>query len=61
MPEHEEPLAGGNLTPVVRMGETVQRTQGSWSDAVHDLSISSGWGSTLRRASWVSMSRAGKC
>ena len=37
MPEHEEPLAGGNLTPVVRIGETVRRTQGFWSDAVHDL------------------------
>ncbi|MCG8353783.1 MAG: aminoglycoside phosphotransferase family protein [Chloroflexales bacterium] len=37
MPEREEPLAGGNLTPVVRIGETVRRTQGFWSDAVHDL------------------------
>jgi hypothetical protein len=37
MAECEEPLAGGNLTPVVRVGTTVRRAQGAWSPAVHAL------------------------
>lgn len=37
MAEREEPLAGGNLTPVVRVGTTVRRAQGAWSPAVHAL------------------------
>jgi hypothetical protein len=35
---HEEvPLAGGNITPVVRVGATVRRATGSWTPAVHTL------------------------
>lgn len=37
MTEPEVPLPGGNLTPVVRVGSTVRRTQGPWSPAVHAL------------------------
>jgi hypothetical protein len=37
MDECEKPLAGGNLTPVVRVGDTVRRAQGPWSPAVHAL------------------------
>ena len=33
----EIPLAGGNVTPVVRVGETVRRVPGPWSPAVHRL------------------------
>ncbi len=38
MPEHELPLDGGNLNPeVVRAGDTVRRSAGPWTPAVHDL------------------------
>lgn len=37
MAEPEELLTGGNLTPVVRVGDTVRRAQGPWSPAVHAL------------------------
>ncbi len=33
----EIPLAGGNLSTVVRVGETVRRPAGSWTPAVHEL------------------------
>ena len=33
----EEPLAGGNLSTVVRVGDTVRRTPGPWTPAVHSL------------------------
>jgi Phosphotransferase enzyme family len=33
----EIPLAGGNVTPVVRVGDTVRRIPGPWSPAVHRL------------------------
>jgi aminoglycoside phosphotransferase (APT) family kinase protein len=33
----ERPLAGGGLTPTVRVGETVRRTSGPWTPAVHAL------------------------
>lgn len=33
--EHE--LAGGNLTPVVRVGDTVRRATGPWTPTVHAL------------------------
>ena len=33
----EEELGGGGLTPVVRVGETVRRTTGPWTPAVHAL------------------------
>jgi hypothetical protein len=36
--EHEEtPLTGGNLSAVVRVGDTVRRPLQPWSDAVHGL------------------------
>src|SRR5438094_344586 len=36
--EPEEPLAGGNLnSAVVRVGDTVRRTSGPWTPAVHAL------------------------
>lgn len=34
---HEEILEGGNVTPVVRIGDTVRRAMGPWSPAVHML------------------------
>ncbi len=38
MDDREIPLAGGNLNPsVVRVGETVRRTAGPWTPAVHSL------------------------
>ncbi len=38
MTEREMPLEGGNLNPeVVRVGDTVRRSAGSWTPAVHDL------------------------
>ncbi|MDJ0953207.1 MAG: aminoglycoside phosphotransferase family protein [Acidimicrobiia bacterium] len=38
MSEHEQALEGGNLNPgVVRVGDTVRRSAGSWTPAVHDL------------------------
>lgn len=33
----EEPLAGGNTTVVVRVGDTVRRPVGPWTPAVHDV------------------------
>ena len=33
----EIPLDGGNVTPVVRVGDTVRRIPGPWSPAVHSL------------------------
>jgi hypothetical protein len=33
----EIPLDGGNVTPVVRVGDTVRRIPGAWSPAVHRL------------------------
>jgi hypothetical protein len=33
----EESLAGGNLNPVVRVGDTVRRATGPWTPAVHRL------------------------
>src|SRR5579871_1663987 len=37
MQNKEIPLSGGNVTPVVRINETVRRAVGPWSPAVHDL------------------------
>ncbi len=38
MDEREHSLRGGNLNPtVVRVGDTVRRSAGSWTPAVHDL------------------------
>src|SRR6266508_1339588 len=39
LPSHdvEIPLAGGHLTSVVRVGDTVRRRLGPWSQAVHSL------------------------
>ena len=37
-PELEEvPLGGGNMAPVVRVGDTVRRVTGPWTPAVHAL------------------------
>lgn len=33
----EQPLTGGNVTPVVRIGETVRRSPGPWTTGVHAL------------------------
>lgn len=33
----EEQLSGGNMEPVVRVGDTVRRVAGSWTPAVHVL------------------------
>lgn len=33
----EEVLTGGNMEPVVRIGSTVRRVAGPWTDAVHEL------------------------
>jgi len=35
--EREELLAGGNVAPVVRVGDTVRRATGPWTPAVHQL------------------------
>lgn len=35
--DHETPLAGGFVNEVVRVGDTVRRTAGSWTPAVHAL------------------------
>jgi hypothetical protein len=35
--EHGEPLAGGGMTTVVRIGETVRRSRGPWSERVEAL------------------------
>ncbi len=37
MPDAEIPLNGGNMEPVVRVGDTVRRATGEWTPAVHDL------------------------
>ncbi len=37
MIEEESPLSGGNVSIVVRVGDTVRRTTGPWSTAVHSL------------------------
>lgn len=37
MSDEEVPLAGGNITPVVRVGATVRRATGPWTPAVHTL------------------------
>jgi hypothetical protein len=34
-PAHEEVLAGGNMTAVVRVGDTVRRTAGPWTPTIH--------------------------
>ncbi len=36
-PADEVLLAGGNLTPVVRVGDTVRRVAGPWTPLVHEL------------------------
>ena len=33
--EHEEVLAGGNMTAVVRVGDTVRRGAGPWTATIH--------------------------
>jgi hypothetical protein len=33
--EHEEVLAGGNMTAVVRVGDTVRRAAGPWTPTIH--------------------------
>jgi hypothetical protein len=35
--EPEVPLTGGDMTAVVRVGDTVRRTAGPWTPAVHAL------------------------
>jgi Ser/Thr protein kinase RdoA (MazF antagonist) len=35
MSDDEEPLAGGNMTAVVRVGDTVRRGAGPWTPTVH--------------------------
>jgi hypothetical protein len=35
--ESEEKLAGGNMTAVTRIGDTVRRDVGSWTEQVHML------------------------
>lgn len=37
MPDREDRLAGGNVTPVVRIGQTVHRAAGPWTATVHAL------------------------
>ncbi len=37
MPEEAILLSGGNITQVVRIGQTVRRTTNTWSTTVHDL------------------------
>src|SRR3954452_19224254 len=34
-PEREQTLTGGNMTAVVRVGNTVRRTAGPWTPTVH--------------------------
>src|SRR6266851_6013170 len=36
-PQEEEVLSGGNLSVVVRIGDTVRRPVGPWTSAVHAL------------------------
>jgi hypothetical protein len=33
----EQPFEGGNITAVVRVGDTVRRATGPWTPAVHAL------------------------
>jgi len=35
--EEGTPLRGGNVSAVVRVGDTVRRSSGPWTPAVHDL------------------------
>ncbi|MFI8526448.1 phosphotransferase enzyme family protein [Promicromonospora sukumoe] len=35
MPGNEEPLTGGNMSEVVRVGDTVRRSAGPWTPTVH--------------------------
>jgi hypothetical protein len=35
--DHEQPLEGGNITTVARVGDTVRRAAGSWTPAIHAL------------------------
>ena len=35
--QEEISLAGGNMTPVVKVGNTVRRIPGPWSETVHGL------------------------
>ncbi len=37
MADEETVLGGGNMTEVVRVGDTVRRTVGPWSSTIHDL------------------------
>jgi aminoglycoside phosphotransferase (APT) family kinase protein len=37
LPKQEEALAGGNLTKVVRIGDTVRRSPGPWTPTIHRL------------------------
>ena len=37
MPAQEEALPGGNVTKVVRIGDTVRRTPGPWTPTIHRL------------------------
>lgn len=37
MIEEEQPLSGGNVTGVVRIGQRVHRATGPWSPAIHSL------------------------
>ncbi|ACZ30099.1 aminoglycoside phosphotransferase [Xylanimonas cellulosilytica DSM 15894] len=37
MPDPEEPLSGGNVNAVVRVGDTVRRTAGPWTPTIHAL------------------------
>jgi hypothetical protein len=37
MVESEQPLAGGNMSAVVRVGDTVRRSAGPWTPQVHRL------------------------
>jgi len=36
MPGNEEPLTGGNMSEVVRVGDTVRRSAGPWTPTVHE-------------------------
>src|ERR1043165_2680255 len=37
MTDHEQPFTDGNITAVVRVGDTVRRAAGPWTPAVHAL------------------------
>jgi hypothetical protein len=36
-PEREEPLSGGNISVVAKVGDTVRRATGPWTPAVHSV------------------------